>query len=266
MPGNDDDDHAPMEKTVKLDKIKCMRDRVPRKRRALEKKHEHYTAKRQKEEGQDEPANYQDTDMTERPRSASLTASTVRIVFLCGVAYLVMTVWRADAKMSLLQEKDIGGEHIDIPGWKLATALNIPTGMALRLKKSFCELVNALLEWYLTERDPKLDLGVNSHSTKAKKEQMRWKRNMTATKAQRTTVLGAVQYQGEEMRDEEAAECVWQRSKIPHSTVQDVVAVNKMAGRRKAQMENVFPISLTKGRQRGSDSGKTQPLEVGQAI
>ena len=71
----------------------------------------------------------------------------------------MMTVWRADAKTSLQQEKEIGGEHIDIPGWKLATALNIPTGMALRLKKSLCELVNALLEWYLTERDPEKGFG-----------------------------------------------------------------------------------------------------------
>ena len=57
-----------------------------------------------------------------------------------------MTVWRADARTPLLQAEDTDGEYLDIPGWKLATAKQVPTDMAGRVQKSFCELMNALLE------------------------------------------------------------------------------------------------------------------------
>ena len=129
------------------------------------------------------------------------------MVFLCGVADLMMTAWRADAKMPPLQEKETEGEHLDIPGWKLATARKVPTEVAVRLKKSFCGLVNALLEWYLTERDPSSDQGAGSLPTKDKRRPRRWKRNTITTKAQMETVLGAVQYQGERIKDGVAAEC-----------------------------------------------------------
>ena len=46
-----------------------------------------------------------------------------------------------------LEEGD--GELLDIPGWKLATTHRVPTELSERLKKSFCGMMNALLEWYL---------------------------------------------------------------------------------------------------------------------
>ena len=133
VPGNneDDDDHAPKEKNNKLKKIKSKPDR-----------------KRPRKEEQEELENVSELDMTERPKAAYLTASSVRFVFLCGVAYLLMTVWRADAKETLLQQVERDGELLDIPGWRLATAQRVPTEIAERLKKSFCGLVIALLEGY----------------------------------------------------------------------------------------------------------------------
>ena len=69
-PGNneDDDDHAPRENNDKLKKNKSMPDR-----------------KRPRKEEQEELESVSDLDMTERPKTASLTASSVRIVFLCGM-------------------------------------------------------------------------------------------------------------------------------------------------------------------------------------
>ena len=60
-----------------------------------------------------------------------------------------MTVWRAGAEKTPRQSEEGDGELLDIPGWKLATAHRAPTDLSERLKKSFCGMVNALLEWYL---------------------------------------------------------------------------------------------------------------------
>ena len=129
-----------------------------------------------------------------------------------------MTVWRADAKKTPLQQEETDGELLDIPGWRLATARKVPTEIADSLKKSFCGLVNALLEWYLKERDPTSNPGTDSLSTRETKRPRRWKSDVKTMdgsfRGQASTaehvkgfsaewssqvskaVLGAVQYQG----------------------------------------------------------------------
>ena len=146
--GAEDQDNA-REMAAHTPEYVVPKDRVLRKRRAFEKKDGHSTAKRQKEEANCEFVNYQDPDLTERPRSASLLARSVKMVLLIVVAYLTTTFWRADAKTSFLQEKDIDEHVFGIPVPELAVALNVSSGMAARLKKSFCKLANASLDWYL---------------------------------------------------------------------------------------------------------------------
>ena len=109
--------------------------------------------------------------MATRQETAYWTASSVRFVFLCGIAYLLMTVWRAGAEKTPRQSEEGGGELLDIPGWRLATAHMVPTDLSERLKKSFCEMMNALLEWYLNS-----NLGSNnSANSEASKKPKRWR-------------------------------------------------------------------------------------------
>ena len=93
---------------------------------------------------------YQDPDLTERPRSAPTSTRTARMIFLTVVAYLKMTVWRADAKTAFLQGKEIERYIFCIPVPELAAALNISPGTAVKLRKSAYGMVDAPLEWYLT--------------------------------------------------------------------------------------------------------------------
>ena len=102
-----------------------------------------------RKEEQEELEDGSEFDLATRQETAYLTASSVRFVFLCGIAYLLMTVWRAGAEKTPRQSEEGGGELLDIPGWRLATAQGVPTDISKRFKKSFCEMVNALLVWYL---------------------------------------------------------------------------------------------------------------------
>ena len=72
------------------------------------------------------------------------------MIFLVVVAYLKMTVWRADAKTAFLQGKEIGRDLFCIPVPELAAAMDVPIGTAVRLKKSSYGLIDAPLEWYMT--------------------------------------------------------------------------------------------------------------------
>ena len=90
-----------------------------------------------------------DSELMKGTETTHLTASSVRLVFLCGIAYFLMTVWRTGAERTPRQLDEGDGELLDIPGWKLATTQRVPTELSERLKKSFCGMMNALLEWYL---------------------------------------------------------------------------------------------------------------------
>ena len=83
------------------------KDRVLRMRWVLTWKEDPSAPEGRKAKGRIVILGYQDPDLTERPRSAPTATRSARMVFLIVVAYLKMTVWRADAKTAFLQGKEI---------------------------------------------------------------------------------------------------------------------------------------------------------------
>ena len=56
-----------------------------------------------------------DSDLMKGTEKTHLTASSVRLVFICGIAYLLMTVWKTDVESISRPSEEGDGELLDIP-------------------------------------------------------------------------------------------------------------------------------------------------------